>query len=192
MSNTIIIEGAKSCLPILGHHFDSMQWVLNARSKDTTRAIQYLYCDDGWLVCTDGHRMHVYVPYFEELPMHLQMENGMYDVVSMTKSKIILTRIEDPNIEFPDYYRIMQYKPVNGIQPFHSDLPYRSKPYDRSLVLSRFYRHVYQIAHFNCEYLAQALWYDDEIRMERTGRNDMSALIMAGRDKIAVIMPIKE
>ena len=41
---------------------DGLKWCLKARSKDTTRPIiNHILIDDGLVVATDGHRVHLFL-----------------------------------------------------------------------------------------------------------------------------------
>lgn len=187
MAETLIIETSK-VMSVVCDHFDKVLWTLKARSTDPLRlAVNAVCSDQGCLVCTDGHRMHLYWPDFERLPTRYSIPDGVYDVVSTTKKTIILRR--DDEIEYPQYWRILDYRhPVNGIP---SKCFCKDKDYP-TLGVSQYLRHVLRETLFDYAYLLDAFMPNETICFERAGNRQMDAIVMAGCDRLAMIMPIKE
>lgn len=78
--------------------FEGIEWAMKAVSKDVTRPnINRVLVDHGCMVCTDGHRLHMY-------KIQRDIPDGMYLIEKKTKQKIILN--PDDSCEFPAYERV--------------------------------------------------------------------------------------
>jgi len=83
---------------------EGLKWCFKARSKDATRPIiNHILIDDGLVVATDGHRVHLF------LLSDLDLASGEYEIVTVNTKQIILRKLDE--ISFPNYMRIMP--PVN-------------------------------------------------------------------------------
>lgn len=83
--------------------FDSLLWVLLARSIDPLRPqLMGLYADgSGTFVATDGHRLHLAIieDYKESIP------EGVWIFAHADQCKIILSKPSEP-LTYPDYRRV--------------------------------------------------------------------------------------
>lgn len=85
-------------------NFDSLSWVLRARSKDKTRPnLMGLYSDGmGKFAATDGHRLHI-----AEIPdLTEKIPAGIWLYVHETKEQISIREAPSDLPEFPDYEKI--------------------------------------------------------------------------------------
>lgn len=77
-----------------------ISWVASACSKDPTRgSLDRLYVDAGWIVATDGHRLHAV--HFEE-DARPGWEDGLYRVLSNKKAELVAVKDDDAG-KFPDW-----------------------------------------------------------------------------------------
>lgn len=96
MKNALIIEKNGK----YDSDFDKILWTLKARSKDETRHnLMGVKINDGFIVCTDGHRLHM-------AGIDREIANGLYNVKSVTKKQVVLELNENEDDIYPDYTRI--------------------------------------------------------------------------------------
>lgn len=78
--------------------FEKISWVLKARSTDAIRRnINSVKIDGGLMVCTDGHRLHLYMT-------DREIEDGLYEIVTATRKQIVLKELD---ADFPAYERVI-------------------------------------------------------------------------------------
>lgn len=185
MLETILIKSYKN--PQACRHFDALKWLIAAAAnKDVKRAniSDAFAIIDGMYFATDGHRMHIYQPDSDELPLDYRLADGEYDVKQATKSQILLQK-RDINM-FPDVWRPLQYRPFNGLPDY---MPSQLESY----ALSTFLRYVYQhIGLFNVKFLSDAFMPLVNMHFERTGDGEYAALVFGNETRVAVVMPILE
>ena len=95
----------KATVPLL---FEKLAWVLKARArKDVRPALNGLLVDTNRLICTDGHRLHLWRTKVDDL------YPGLYEVEKATQSEIILNVIkkEDMPLPFPNVDQVIPKKP---------------------------------------------------------------------------------
>lgn len=107
---TIIIENYKA-VSCMRNHFDTMQWVISARTKDKAKYLfEYVnVSDNGTIACTDSHRLHIYNPDYENIPENYKIPKGNYIVISATKQSIVLQEVENSE-RFPNYEKVIPEK----------------------------------------------------------------------------------
>ena len=120
VNKTIIIEKDKTSALSWHNYFNAIHWLIRARNiqNDTRIALKMIYVEDGFMCCTDGHRLHVYAPDYEELPAECLLSNGLYEVKTANKKQIILTW-NDEGWSFPDYWKILNYRPIDNLKSKH-------------------------------------------------------------------------
>jgi hypothetical protein len=107
---TTIIEKKSKYDSFTQKDMEGLKWCLKARSKDTTRPIiNHILIDDGLVVATDGHRVHLY------LLSELDLASGEYEIITVNIKQIILRKLDETS--FPDYMRVMP--PVNFETSIH-------------------------------------------------------------------------
>jgi hypothetical protein len=79
--------------------FDEFKFVLKASDKNSVGNYNQLFINDGDIVCTDGRRLHLY-------KTDAIFENGVYEIIKNTKSKIVLNKLDSP-IPFPNYKSVI-------------------------------------------------------------------------------------
>ncbi len=95
--NAIVIEKES----VDAHDFDSLSWVLRARSKDKTRMNLYgLYSDgQGEFVATDGHRMHI-----AEIPgLTEKIPEGIWLYIDEKSKRISILEAPESIAAYPAY-----------------------------------------------------------------------------------------
>lgn len=109
--NTIIIEKMENAYTIekgkYDQEFDLLKWVMKARSLDKTReVISGVFVDDGVIVATDGHRLHM-------IYSELDIESGNYTIVNSNAKQIILQKND---LQFPEYWRVFpKWQPTKQV-----------------------------------------------------------------------------
>ena len=115
-------------LAINYHHpnFTNFKWLNKARYQSRTKKdLLNKLCFDGqsW-AATDGHRIHLFDP---ETNIY---EKGLYNVISSTRTNIVLEKINQDITRYPSYKLIFNpEKIVNFLSPsqlkyYHIDLNY--------------------------------------------------------------------
>jgi len=165
---TIIIEKNKYNTA----HFDQMEWILKARSKDPTRfSIQGVCVTSKRVIATDGHRLHTFKS--TEYPA------GIYSLVSQTKKSIVLQKTEETN-----------YPEIKAIFP---------KKYDKKLSIQHNSNDVgqsyTQIVRAIPEHLGVNQNYLDDCLAEGQWKigilNNDGPIRLRNCNKMAIIMPMK-
>jgi hypothetical protein len=193
MEKTYIIDRSYggTVFPIIANHFDALVWLFKARSNDPKREnLRHFHIENGIYFATDGMRMHVYTPEIpEELPKRPEFfpEDGNYEVVSCTKKQIVF-RTAQEDFVYPDCWRVLSYRPTNGIPTFNGS-SYRDGLRDFGRFVYHVYRH--QAREFNLNYLEDAFMKDCDIKFERHSNSDIGPLIMGNENRFAVVMPLK-
>lgn len=81
-------------------------WVAKAAAKkDVRKYLNFVYVNDGSMVATDGHRLHM---------APCDLEPGMYDPKSMVKMWGLDTEVAGHPGRFPEYRRIL---PIADVEP---------------------------------------------------------------------------
>jgi len=180
--NGVVIEKNEN---IIDQDFNSLAWVLKARSKDELRRNLFgIYSTgDGKFVATDGHRLHVAeIPKFAET-----IPEGVWAYVHASKRKISLRQTD--GLTFPSY------------QPLFDDFN-RSEPKNNGSVhllkdkLSEAIWNFWDLVgiRVNINYLEDALSCGEEMNIrsiERIGQIELSYEGSDGNTKRALIMAMK-
>lgn len=185
MNDTYIIETSKH-IPVIYNHFNRLQYVIRATSKDETRRnLKCVHIQDGIYYGTDGHRLHVYSPDCDNLPVDYIIPDGNYDVLTNNKKQIIF-RLAD--VDFPDIDRILSYRRHNGIDPFMAS----NDPKNHNFYLFTYYVITQTEQAFNLDYLRDAI-FTGELIFDRTTKEKggMSPLVIGNDSQFAMIMPLK-
>ena len=170
-------------------YFDALEWTLRARSKDGTRQnLRMLNSKDGFLACTDGNRIHVYQPDYDDLPLDCVIPDGNYEVTTATKKQIILTS-DGSGRDFPDYWKILDYKAHNVISPI--DVYYGSKKQYCDIFFTRLVYHINTQSKkmINLDFVKDAM-VEGQLNFQTDGR-DLGPLFFGNGSRLAVLMPIK-
>ena len=113
-----------------GFVFSDVSWVASAVSKDPGRyALTCICVQDGWVVATDGHRLHAV--YFEE-NMRPDWEDGLYRILVNKKSELVAVKDGDTG-KFPDWLVLFkEHRPVASID-FHISPKGIDGPYAKTI-----------------------------------------------------------
>jgi hypothetical protein len=160
--------------------FDTIQWVLKARSKDDMRKnITGVNVSSGVFCCTDGHRLHAAAIETFDVP------DGSYFVKSSNKSIIVL---ELNDYDFPQYERVF---PVFNPKHFGT-YSGNGDGYGRSKFVKDVYRNFTSDSiGMNLDYLLDAFIPDVEIEIAGEGRKGKPVVFWAPEPcKAAIVMPL--
>ena len=184
MNSTIIITPNKM-VPHLMEHFEALIWLCKATSEDSKRPTisKTIMVKDGICYATDGHRLHVYRQCTDSLPNDVILADGRY-LIAHAGSKQLIFSVRDDNSDFPDVWKILSYRPSNGIPPFVS--------ISERTDYSRFLYHVYRHTALFDESMLRDAYRPGRIEFERTGRDPLSGLVFGDEDQFALVMPLKE
>jgi hypothetical protein len=175
-------------VPAWQEYFDALEWTLRARSKDGTRQnLRMLNSKDGFLACTDGNRLHVYQPDYDDLPLDCVIPDGNYEVTTATKKQIILTS-DGSGRDFPDYWKILDYKAHNVISPI--DVYYGSEKQYCDIFFTRLVYHINTQSKkmINLDFVKDAM-VEGQLNFQTDGR-DLGPLFFGNGSRLAVLMPI--
>ena len=90
---TTVIEKRNKYDSFTQKDMEGLKWCLKARSKDTTRPIiNHILIDDGLVVATDGHRVHLF------LLSELDLASGEYEIVTINTKQIILRKLDETSL----------------------------------------------------------------------------------------------
>lgn len=188
--NTVIIEKDRfKNMPGWDAYFSGVEWTIKARHTDVLRKpLTLLSAQDGFLCCTDGHRLHLFMPDYDELPADCLLPDDLWEIKSSTKKQIILVT-NDEGLDFPDYWRILDYKPHNGIEPMSIHI---NKNNDFTAGLTRLSYHINTRTGkmISLDYMKDAL-FEGDINFETDGR-DTGLLAMGNGSQLAILMPLKQ
>lgn len=180
--NGVVIEKNEN---IIDQDFNSLAWVLKARSKDELRRNLFgIYSTgDGKFVATDGHRLHVAeIPKFAET-----IPEGVWAYVHASKRKISLRQTD--GLTFPSYQPL--FDEFNRSEPKKNGSIHLFK--DRlSEVVWQFWDLVG--IRVNINYLEDALSGGEEMNIRSIEKTDQIELSYEGSDgntKRALIMAMK-
>lgn len=99
------IEISKDCYT---EEYNKLQWVLKVRSKDKEDTnLRHLLVRDGFVICTDGVRLHMAQNIFPRLA------DGVYYVERVTSSYIKLYTWKETS--FPDVWKLFEGKRFNSL-----------------------------------------------------------------------------
>lgn len=150
-------------------------WVAKAAAKkDIRKYLNYVYVNEGVMVGTDGHRLHL-------APSDL--EPGLYDPKSMVKIWGLDTEVEGHPGKFPEYRRILPVADVEPADLVKLEIKERLKLFTPCTVTLGG-----KTASVNLEYWEQALMRCDRVSV----REPQEALRLEGPNgEVAVIMPVR-
>lgn len=150
-------------------------WVAKAAAKkDIRKYLNYVYVNEGVMVATDGHRLHL-------APSDL--EPGLYDPKSMVKIWGSDTEVEGHPGKFPDYRRILPVADVESTDLANVEIKERLKLFTPCTVTLGG-----KTADINLDYWEDALMRCDKVAV----RGPRESLRLEGPSgEIAVIMPIR-
>lgn len=163
--------------------FGNVAWVASARGIDNV-----IHCKDGYIAATDGARLHVYE---QQEGSDLDLPEGAWTVLQMTKQIIVLQRREDDS--FPDYWgHILNYKKEGGQDPKQWSLPwanYQANHRHYQLNLATTIKDIF----FNARRVFNIRLLEDALYGMRSPIMEMEALrgyiVIADNQHIAVVMP---
>ena len=101
MNTYIIDKGIKAA--VIEKHFSQLSWLIKAIGKDEAKnkALAYIHIADGIYYTCDGHRLHCFLPDYNELPASFNLPDGEYNLVTANKKQIILQSIDEP-VTYPN------------------------------------------------------------------------------------------
>lgn len=83
--------------------FDKFLWALKVRSTDPMRKpLHGIYVHNGWGVCTDGHRLHMFKLELRDIAPGLYFPSE-----GATNKKLIVLQTDTEGHTFPDYGRVI-------------------------------------------------------------------------------------
>jgi hypothetical protein len=164
-----------------GSIFSNASWVASAVSKDTTRVpLTHLLHDDGWLVASDGCRLHAtFFPEFERPAW----ENGLYRLCVNKKSELLA--VKDPTLaldKFPDWLRL--FPEHRAFKQLSVTLPRKQAP---DVAFAEVIRFMPKGQALNYEYFSGL----GDCHYTVYSYPESRALFFANDNRIAVIMPMR-
>lgn len=160
--------------------FQVFRWLLVALTdhpEEKRYHVIHLYVEDGVVVCTNGNRIHRYDS------KNFEYQNGYYEVVLNSSSRIFLVRNENVDKEYPPMNDI--FKPVD-VEPF---TVYADYDFEYSNVFAHILRR-FGKNHLHYNYLRDLLMFgfhfDCYVGKER------SPIIFIKEKLSAAIMPMAE
>lgn len=86
--------------------YDPLRWVALARNTDMTSRpiLSHIKVEPARFLATDGHRLHMYTP--APADDH-GMAAGLYEVVKVTRSEIVLVLTDEAPGAYPNYQRVI-------------------------------------------------------------------------------------
>lgn len=179
--NTIIIEKKFKNDNIMQGELDGFHYVLKARVKAKEQhreALKGVYIDDGLVICTDGHRLHMYLT-------DLEIENGLYEVITQKVNQIILKKVEnDMQYVFPDYN--------NVIPTPHWNTTISCNGSHHTLFHVVYKEYANEVRSFNTDYLHDAYMNDSEVSLSYDTDKTWSPLVIYdNKRRAALVMPMK-
>jgi hypothetical protein len=169
--------------------YDRIAWVIKVRSKDATRInIGMVLVDGGYIVATDGHRLHI-------SRLDRGIENGLYKVASVNGKTIVLEP-DTLSYQFPEYKRLI---------PSDEEIPVEIRNVGRNNGTNGnktwFMRAVYQMTCINHEYLCEAFMPEADCTVKYF--SGMKPLVIVEDEpgeeegkrnviRMALVMPLKE
>lgn len=175
--NTIIIE-KKSKYDIVGEkELKGFLFALKARDAKNNRAIlRGVFVDDGLVICTDGTRLHIFAT-------GLDIENGIYEVVSSKASMIVLKK-SDTDCTYPDYKKV--------IPAVKWDMTINCNGAHYSLFQAVYQNFANECVSYSTDYLHDAYMDNSDVSIMKDKNNNWSPLVMYDNDsRAAVVMPLK-
>jgi hypothetical protein len=157
--------------------FDEFKFVIMASEKNSYQGYDKLYINDSDIVCTDGHRLHLY-------KTDAIFENGVYEIIKNTKSEIILNKIES-SIPFVNYKSV-----IPDITGKEADLEFDSIRItkDACLALYRIIKHC-DIC-LNIDFIKDACSHNASF-FYATGQLNQVLFKFHNETCLAVIMPLR-
>jgi hypothetical protein len=167
-------------------YFDKLLWVAKAVSKDNIRVNLYkaIHVKDNICCSCDGFRMHIFFLDPANVPSQSLLPDGLYKIESMSKTKLIVSVIKDA--DFPNYWDVLEYKPVNGIPPLYC--PSRKSANAMTLLTHHIFSR--SISAYPIEHLQEAYMECETIMFERSNDTTKNILVMAADDRMAAIMSV--
>jgi len=183
--NTYVIDKSIKAA-VIEKHFFQLSWLLKAIGKDETKnkALTYLHIADGIYYACDGHRLHCFLPDYDELPTSFNLPDGEYNLVTANKKQIILQSIDEP-VTYPNMNRSLNYRRYNEIPPYVLE---STTSHGLSLLNYHIISNTGQC--FNLDYIRDAV-FDGTITFERTDADNGNALVFGCETQFAMVMPIK-
>lgn len=154
--------------------FDNILWTIKVRSNDDTiHALTGIKIDGGLLVCTNGYRLHCYMP-------ERNIQDGFYHVKSATKKMIILEKEE--GVIYPDYERVFP----------RPDFQKSIDCNDKSLFVHTIYQNFTdETCSFNLDYLTDSYMEDCKIKISKAEGSKPLCLYDEENGRAALVMPTK-
>jgi hypothetical protein len=186
MENTIYIIENEGRFGSVTQHFESLKYIIKAKSVDDTRKnIMCIHVEDGIYYGTDGCRLHVYSPEYDELPVRYLIPDGDYEVLTNNAKHIILRSVD---VTYPDVWRVLNYRRYNGIDKFVAVNDKKRNNYD--VFVYHLLTGTKQC--FNLGNIKDAM-FTGEITFDRTkeDKNWMHPIVFGNEKQFAMIMPLK-
>src|SRR5271157_3872371 len=183
MNTYIIDKNIKAA--VIEKHFFQLSWLIKAIGRDEAKnkALAYIHIADGIYYTCDGHRLHCFLPGYDELPTSFHLPDGEYNLVTANKKQIILQSIDDP-ATYPDINRFLNYRRYNGVAAYYLR---STSAHD----LSMFNHHIISNTGqcFDLDYIRDAA-FDGSITFDRMGLGELDGLVFGCKNQFAVVMPI--
>jgi hypothetical protein len=182
--NTYIIDKSIKAA-VIEKHFSQLSWLIKAIGRDETKnkALAYIHIADGIYYTCDGHRLHCFLPDYDELPASFNLPDGEYNLVTANKKQIILQSIDEP-ATYPNLNVILNYRRCNGVPAYF----FRSTTsHDLSLLNHHIISNTGQC--YDLDYIRDAA-FDGTITFDRMGLGELDGLVFGCKNQFAVVMPI--
>lgn len=168
--------------------FNEVTWVLRARSTDPLRInIHNIHADNDFIVATDGHRLHL-------TENSMEFPAGEWKPIKVTKKEMIFQKVEDIDVEFPEYWRVM---PMIG-NPDRRRFSMCIKPKERGACLATpfFETLTYTQCKFNVDLLSDIFTLDGQWTLEQGPANAYTKVrpivFLRNDDCLVILMPLKD
>jgi len=92
--------------------FSGIRWVLKACGGQYPVTQKLLFSEEGKVVATDGHRLHVYTL------QELEAESGcLWEIVQNKATRVVLVKSELDSAEFPDWKHVIPEGEPKAVVP---------------------------------------------------------------------------
>lgn len=154
-----------------GPTFEKLSFVVLAICKDKAQneGMHHVYADDDYIVCTDGARLHA-------VNNEGLLEPGFYRLIKSTKTALDIVKVDDDNLLFPQYKRIIPDNPsflsfkYSSVEGCYTQI---IKSVDEDYAL-------------NYKFFSDACQNVEEFYL----KDSFSPLLMTGEDRISIVMPL--
>ena len=157
---------------------NGFKFALKAKGiKNSREILNKVLIDNGMVVCTDGSRLHLFLT-------HIDIESGLYEVISNKANQIILGKTDFEDNQFPAYEKVI---PVPRWQSRIS-----CNGQDWPLFTEIYKNFTHDCVSFQTDFIHDAYMGNSEISLYKDMERNWSPLVMYDNDRrAAIVMPVK-